>query len=199
MGDFGEATAEAYQLHRADQDAYAAETLTRARAAIVEGAFACEIAAIKVPAKGGERLVESDEHPLKVFAGEDPVVEARLPRGRNHHRRQRIANADGAAALVLMRRSQAERDGLPILAEIKGPCQPQPGAGLVYDRAIPAIRKLLDKTGWRAATSTCSRSTKPSRSCRWPPPRNSGSRATGSTSMAGPARSATRSARPARG
>src|SRR5262245_1184137 len=58
MGDFGEATAEAYQFTRADQDKYAMETLTRARKAVVEGAFGCEIAPIKVPAKGGEHLVE---------------------------------------------------------------------------------------------------------------------------------------------
>src|SRR5690349_15054124 len=66
MGDFGEAAAQAYQFSRADQDAYAIETLTRARAAIQEGRFAKEIAPVKVPAKGGDRLIESDEHAMKV-------------------------------------------------------------------------------------------------------------------------------------
>ena len=58
IGAFGEATAEAYQLSRDDQDAYAAETLTRARRAVEGGAFTAEIAPHKVPAKGGDRLVD---------------------------------------------------------------------------------------------------------------------------------------------
>src|SRR6204780_694687 len=66
MGDFGEATAQAYQFTRADQDAYAAQTLTRAQKAIAEGAFAAEIAPVKIAAKGGDSLVADDENPPKV-------------------------------------------------------------------------------------------------------------------------------------
>ena len=72
MGDFGEATAEAYQFTRADQDAYAMETLTRARKAVEVGAFKSEIAPITVTEKAGPRVIANDEHPLKV----DP---ARIP------------------------------------------------------------------------------------------------------------------------
>jgi acetyl-CoA C-acetyltransferase len=149
MGDFGEATAEAYQFTRADQDAYAAETLTRARAAIVEGAFACEIAPIKVPAKGGERLVESDEHPLKVSPEKIPSLKPAFRADGTITAASASANADGAAALVLIRRSQAERDGLPILAEIKGHASHSQEPAWYTTAPIPAIRKLLDKTGWR--------------------------------------------------
>lgn len=66
MGDFGEATAEAYQFTRADQDAFAVETLTRARAAVQGGAFKAEIAPIKIAAKDGEKIISDDENPLKV-------------------------------------------------------------------------------------------------------------------------------------
>src|SRR5215468_2070143 len=61
MGDFGEATAERYQFTRAEQDAFAIETLTRARAAISEGRFKAEIAPVPVALKGGEKLVADDE------------------------------------------------------------------------------------------------------------------------------------------
>src|SRR3954465_11890912 len=66
MGDFGEATAEAYQFTRADQDAYAMETLTRARKAVESGAFKKEIVPIAVREKGVVRAIENDEHPLKI-------------------------------------------------------------------------------------------------------------------------------------
>src|SRR6516164_1524952 len=66
MGDFGEVAAQAYQFTRADQDAYASETLHRARAAISNGDFKAEIEPVSVPAKGGEKLVADDEHPFKV-------------------------------------------------------------------------------------------------------------------------------------
>ncbi len=72
MGDFGEATAEAYQFTRADQDAYAIETLTRARRAVEGGAFKAEIAPITVKEKTGPRMIANDEHPLKVDPAKIP-------------------------------------------------------------------------------------------------------------------------------
>src|ERR1051325_6387584 len=62
MGEFGERAVQAFQFSRADQDAYAVETLTRARKAITEGAFKAEIVPVSVPAKGGAQTVENDEH-----------------------------------------------------------------------------------------------------------------------------------------
>src|SRR5471032_182760 len=62
MGDFGEATAQAYQFSRAEQDAYAVKTLTRAKHAIGDGAFASEIAPVAIAAKGGDRSIASDEN-----------------------------------------------------------------------------------------------------------------------------------------
>ncbi len=120
MGDFGEATAQAYQFTRSDQDAYAIETLTRGARAIENGAFAKEIVPIEVAVKGGTRRVDQDEHPLKVSPEKSPDAQARVPEVTAPSRRpapRRIA--DGAAALVLMRRSKAEQEKLPILAEIK--------------------------------------------------------------------------------
>src|SRR3954453_22638569 len=83
MGDFGEATAEAYQFTRADQDTYAMETLTRARHAVESGAFKKEIVPIAVKEKAGVRSIENDEHPLS-RSRKDSWPEASISRQRHH-------------------------------------------------------------------------------------------------------------------
>jgi acetyl-CoA C-acetyltransferase len=148
MGDFGEAAAEAYRFSRRDQDAYAVETLTRARRAIESGAFAAEITPIAVPAKGGDRLVENDEHPLKVSPEKIPALRPAFRPDGTITAASASANADGAAALILTRRSIAERESLPILAEIKAHATHSQDPAWYTTAPIPAIRKLLDKTGW---------------------------------------------------
>src|SRR5207253_11095644 len=77
MGDFGEATAEAYQFTRADQDKYAMETLTRARKAVAGAAFKAEIAPITLAEKAGPRVIANDEHPLKVDPAKIPGLKPR--------------------------------------------------------------------------------------------------------------------------
>jgi acetyl-CoA C-acetyltransferase len=149
MGDFGEAAAQAYQFTRADQDAFAIETLTRARAAIQDGAFKAEIAPVRISVKGGERLVEADEHPMKVSPEKIPNLQPAFRADGTITAASASANADGAAALILTRRSQAERDGLPILAEIKAHATHAQEPAWYTTTPIPAIRKLLDKVGWR--------------------------------------------------
>jgi acetyl-CoA C-acetyltransferase len=148
MGDFGEAAAQAYQFSRADQDAYATQTLTRARTAITDGAFKREIVPIKIAAKGGDRLVEQDEHPLKVLPEKIPTLKPAFRSDGTITAASASANADGAAALVLTRRSVAQREGLPILAEIKAHAAHSQDPAWYTTAPIPAIRKLLEKTGW---------------------------------------------------
>lgn len=150
MGDFGEATAQAYQFTRAEQDAYAVETLTRARRAVEGGAFKDEIVPVAVPAKGGDRLVEHDENPLKVLPEKIPTLKPAFRRDGTITPATSSANADGAAALILTRRSLAERDGLPILAVIKAHATHAQEPAWFTTAPIPAIRKLLDKVGWAA-------------------------------------------------
>src|SRR6202021_3190689 len=120
MGDFGEATAEAYQFTRKDQDAYAMETLTRARKAVESGAFKAEIAALTVTEKAGPRSIGNDEIPLKVDPAKIPGLKPAFRAGGTITPAASSAHADGAAALILAKRSLADRDGLPALAEIKG-------------------------------------------------------------------------------
>jgi acetyl-CoA C-acetyltransferase len=148
MGDFGEATAQAYQLGRSEQDAYAIETLTRARAAIGEGAFAAEIAPVILTGKGGETVIDTDENPLKVAPEKIPSLRPAFRPDGTITAASSSANADGAAALVLTRRSVADREGLPVLAEVKGHATHSQDPAWFTTAPIPAIRKLLDKVGW---------------------------------------------------
>jgi acetyl-CoA C-acetyltransferase len=148
MGDFGEATAQAYQFTRADQDAYAVETLTRARRAIADGDFNAEIAPYVLKAKGGGLLVSDDENPPKVSPEKIPGLKPAFRPDGTITAASSSANADGAAALILTRRSIAERKGLPILAEIKAHTTHSQDPAWFTTAPIPAIRKLLAKTGW---------------------------------------------------
>ena len=148
MGDFGEATAEVYQFTRKDQDAYAMETLTRARKAVEGGAFKAEIAPLTVKDKTGSRIVGNDEIPLKVDPAKIPGLKPAFRANGTITPAASSANADGAAALVLAKRSLAARDGLPALAEIKAHATHSQEPQWFTTAPIPAIRKVLDKAGW---------------------------------------------------
>jgi acetyl-CoA C-acetyltransferase len=148
MGDFGEATAEAYQFTRNDQDAYAMETLTRARKAVESGAFKAEITPVTITEKAGTRIVANDEHPLKVDPAKIPSLKPAFRANGTITPAASSANADGAAALVLARRSLADRDGLSAIAAIRGHATHSQEPQWFTTAPIPAIRKLLDKVGW---------------------------------------------------
>jgi acetyl-CoA C-acetyltransferase len=148
MGDFGEATAEAYQFTRADQDTYAMETLTRARKAVEGGAFKAEIVPLTVKEKAGPRTIGNDEIPLKVDPAKIPGLKPAFRANGTITPAASSANADGAAALILTKRSIADRDGLAMMAEIRGHATHSQEPQWFTTAPIPAIRKLLDKVGW---------------------------------------------------
>jgi acetyl-CoA C-acetyltransferase len=108
------------------------------------------------------------------------------------------ANADGAAALILAKRSLADRDGLPVLAEIKGHATHSQEPQWFTTAPIPAIRKLLDKVGWSVSDVDLFEINEAFAWWRWRRRRISAFPERNSTSMAAPAHSATRSAPPAR-
>ena len=148
MGDFGEATAEAYQFTRGDQDTYAMETLTRARKAVESGAFKAEIVPLTVKEKAGPRAVGNDEIPMRVDPAKIPGLKPAFRQNGTITPAASSANADGAAALVLARRSLTDREGLPALAEIKAHATHSQEPQWFTTAPIPAIRKVLDKAGW---------------------------------------------------
>jgi acetyl-CoA C-acetyltransferase len=147
MGTFGEQCAEKYGFTRAEQDAYAIETLTRARKAVENGWFDAEIVAVTPQAKGTETL-SRDENPLKVNPDKIPTLKAAFKANGTITPASSSANADGAAALVLARESTAKDKGLPIVARIVGHSVHAQAPDWFTTAPIPAIRKLLEKTGW---------------------------------------------------
>ncbi|HEX7814486.1 acetyl-CoA C-acyltransferase [Dyella sp.] len=148
MGDFGEATAAAYGFTRDDQDTYAMETLRRARAAVEQGAFEREIIPLRVPVRSGDIEVSRDEHPLKVDPAKIPGLRAAFRHDGTITAASSSANADGAAALLLTRRSVAEREGLPVLAFIRGHATHSQAPEWFTTAPAPAIGKLLARVGW---------------------------------------------------
>lgn len=148
MGDFGEVAVTAYGFTRADQDAYATETLTRARNAITDGAFKSEIAPFTIESKTGTRLIENDEHPFKVSPEKIASLKPAFGANGTITAASASANADGAAALVLTRKSIAERDGLEILATIVAHATHSQEPAWYTTAPIPAIRKVLAKAEW---------------------------------------------------
>jgi acetyl-CoA C-acetyltransferase len=151
MGDFGEATAEHYQLTRGEQDAFAVETLTRARSAVTEGRFKAEIAPISIATKGGDIVIANDENPLKVSPEKIPLLKPAFRRDGTITPASSSANADGAAALILTRRSLADRAGLPMRAIVRAHSTHSQEPQWFTTAPIPAVRKLLAKTGWKAS------------------------------------------------
>nr|WP_283255885.1 acetyl-CoA C-acyltransferase [Dyella humicola] len=148
MGDFGEVAAKAYGFSRDDQDAWAIETLKRAQQAIESGAFREEIVPVELAAKNGSVWIEHDEHPQKVSAEKIPALKPAFRADGTITAASASANADGAAALILTRRSIAEQVGLPILATIKGHATHSQDPAWYTTAPIPAIQKLLRNLDW---------------------------------------------------
>ena len=148
MGTFGEDTAQQYQFDRKSQDRYAETSLRRAKTAVEGGAFDSEIVPVAIAAKGGNLVIKRDENPLKVSPDKIPTLKPAFRPDGTITAASSSANADGAAALVLTRLSVAEREGLPVLAVIRGHASYAQEPAWFTTAPIGAIRKLLAKVGW---------------------------------------------------
>ncbi|MEE8274572.1 MAG: acetyl-CoA C-acyltransferase [Alphaproteobacteria bacterium] len=150
MGTFAEDTAQAYQFTREAQDAFAIESLARAKRAIEDGTFAGEVAPVTVKGRKGEAIVERDEQPLKANLGKIPGLKPAFRDGGTVTAANSSSISDGAAALVLMRRSEAERRGLSPLAEVRAHTSHAQEPAWFTTAPIGAIEKLLARVGWSA-------------------------------------------------
>jgi acetyl-CoA C-acetyltransferase len=148
MGSFAEDTAEAYQFTRADQDAYALTSLARAKAAIEEGRFAAEIVPVKVQGREGVAEVVTDEQPLVAKPEKIPTLKPAFRKDGTVTPANSSSISDGAAALVLMRRSEAERRGIPARAVILGHATHAQAPAWFTTAPARAIEKLLGAVGW---------------------------------------------------
>ena len=148
MGTFAEDCAGTLAISRADQDAYALESLRRARAAQAEGAFAAEIVPVAVKAGRAERRVADDEGPGKVDPERVSTLKPAFREGGTVTAANASSISDGAAALVLMRRSAAERRGLEPLAAIVGHASFAHEPALFPTAPVGALQRLSERTGW---------------------------------------------------
>ncbi len=151
MGTFAEDCAEKYQLTREAQDEYALRSLSRANAAQDSGAFADEIAPVTVSSRKGDSTVTRDEQPAKARPDKIPHLKPAFRKDGTVTPANSSSISDGAAALVLASREEAERQGLAIRARIVGHAGHAQEPGWFTTAPIPAARKLLDKIGWQAA------------------------------------------------
>lgn len=148
MGSFAQDTADEYQLSREAMDAFAIESLTRAKAAVANGYFADEITPVTVKTRKGEVQVEVDEQPGKAAPEKIPTLRPAFAKDGSITAANASSISDGAAALVLMREEDAERRGLSPLARIKGQVQHAQHPSEFTIAPVGAIQKLLDKVGW---------------------------------------------------
>ena len=150
MGTFAEECADHYKFTRDDQDAFALASLDRARRAIEGGKFKDEIAAVAIKGRGGDTVVDTDEQPLKARPDKIPTLKPAFRADGTVTAANSSSISDGAAALVLMRRSEADRRGLKPLAVIRGHATHAQAPAWFTTAPVKAIGNLLAKLDWRA-------------------------------------------------
>ena len=149
MGTFAEDCAAKFQFTRAEQDAFAIASLERAQQANNDGTFAWEIAAVALKSGKGDRFVDKDEQPFKANFEKIPQLRPAFRKNGTVTAANSSSISDGAAALVLMRASEAQRRGLSPIARIVGHTTHAQEPGWFTTAPVGAIRKLYDKTGWK--------------------------------------------------
>jgi len=150
MGTFAEDCAAKYQFSREAQDEFAIASLRRAQKANKEGWFAWEITPIAIKAGKEQKFVETDEQPFKANLEKIPTLRPAFRKDGTVTAANSSSISDGAAALVMMRRSSAEKRGLAPLATVVGHSTHAQEPGWFTTAPVGAIRKLLASTGWSA-------------------------------------------------
>ena len=148
MGTFAEDCAQAHGFSREAQDAFAVASLTRAQQAIRDGRFSDEIVPVPVTVGKESRQIIDDEQPPKANLAKIPTFKPAFREGGTVTAANSSSISDGAAALLLMRRSHAQTLGLQPLAVIHGHAAFADEPGLFPTAPVGAIKRLMSKTGW---------------------------------------------------
>jgi acetyl-CoA C-acetyltransferase len=148
MGTFAEDTAAKYGFTREEQDAFAVASLQRAQRANTQGLFAWEVIPMAIKAGKDVKFVESDEAPFKANFEKIPTLKPAFREGGTVTAANSSSISDGAAALVMMRRSEAEKRGLAPLATVIAHATHSQQPAWFTTAPVGALRKLFDKTGW---------------------------------------------------
>ena len=150
MGTFAEATAGRYGFSREAQDEFAIRSLTRAKKAIEEGIFKEEIVPVTIKGRKGDTVVETDETPLKANLEKIPSLKPSFAKDGTVTPANSSSISDGAAALVMMRESNAEKLGIRPIARILGHTEHAHEPAWFTTAPVTAIKKLLEKLEWNA-------------------------------------------------
>ncbi len=150
MGTFAEQCAGSYQFTREAQDAFAVESLRRAKQANENGSFTWEIAPVTVTGRKGDTVIDRDEQPFKANIEKIATLKPAFAKDGTVTAANSSSISDGAAALVMMRASTAEKLGITPLARVVGHSTFAQEPALFTTAPVGAIRKLFDKNGWRA-------------------------------------------------
>ncbi|TGY90226.1 thiolase family protein [Marinicauda algicola] len=148
MGVYADMIASEHQFTREDQDAYAIETLKRAQKANENGGFKREITPITISTKGGDVTIDTDELPRRAKPEKIPQLRPAFSKDGTVTAANASAISDGAAALVMMRLSEAERRGLKPIAKITATAAHAHEPKYFTTAPVPAMRKVLEKAGW---------------------------------------------------
>lgn len=148
MGVFAEAAAEKYGFTREDMDAYAIESLNRAKEAIASGAFKNEVVPVEIETRKGIVTVSEDEQPGKADPAKIPTLRPAFIKDGRITAANASSISDGAAALVMARESTAKALGLKIVARVVAHSGHAHEPGLFTTAPVPAMQKTLQKAGW---------------------------------------------------
>ncbi|MBK8524829.1 MAG: acetyl-CoA C-acetyltransferase [Betaproteobacteria bacterium] len=148
MGTFAEDCAGSYGFTREAQDEFAIRSTTRSKAANGDGSFDWEIAPVTVSGRKGDVVVDKDEGPFAVNVDKIPTLKPAFAKDGTVTPANSSSISDGAAALVLMRASQAEKLGLQPIARIVGHQTHAHAPALFPTAPVGAMQKLLAKAGW---------------------------------------------------
>ena len=148
MGTFGEACAEKYGFTRAQQDAFAIQSVMRAQQAASSGAFNWEMTPVVVTQRTGAVTISSDEGPRRIKTDKITTMRPAFDKDGTITAASSSSINDGAAALVLMRQSRAQELGAPVLARVIGHASHAHEPAWFTTAPIDAIGKLQKKTGW---------------------------------------------------
>lgn len=150
MGVFAEQCVDKYRFTREEQDNFALESLRRARQATDDGSFGKEICPVTIKGRKGETVVDTDENPARAVPERIPNLRPAFKKDGTVTAANASSISDGAAALIMMRQSTAEKLGATPVARVVGHTQHAQEPEWFTTAPVGAIQKLFDKTGWAA-------------------------------------------------
>jgi acetyl-CoA C-acetyltransferase len=152
MGYFAEQTARAYEFGRDLQDEFAVQSVRKAIAATENGAFESELVPVVVKNRRGETTVHQDEEPFRADIDRIPSMRPAFVADGTVTAASSSSIADGAASLILMTESEADRRGIEPLARIAGHAEYSHEPEWFTTAPVSAIRSLHEKLGWTPDT-----------------------------------------------